>query len=176
MINVFDPIEIKASIILDTPEIDNQNAESRDNFCHNCPVINKLRSKTEDIIKLPFAVDCGPDDVCRSNITLDVTTNLEGNRYIIGTRQAINVSINVNNYGEGAYHAYLNVFLPIFLTLASVPLNCDEHTKNNGELIVCSIGNPLKDNVCRVIIINKKNLVSLMINFFFFFSKLFCWK
>ncbi|XP_074104924.1 integrin alpha-9 isoform X2 [Cotesia typhae] len=146
LINVFDPIEIKASIILDTPEIGNQNAESRDNFCHNCPVINKLRSKTEDIIKLPFAVDCGPDDVCRSNITLDVTTNLKGNRYIIGTRQAINVSINVNNYGEGAYHAYLNVFLPIFLTLASVPLNCDEHTKNNGELIVCSIGNPLKDN------------------------------
>ncbi|XP_008555233.1 integrin alpha-PS4 isoform X2 [Microplitis demolitor] len=143
--NVLDPIEIKASVSLETPQSDYQNPLIENNFCYNCPVINKLRSKTEDTLKLPFAVDCGPDNVCYSNITLDVTTNLADNRYIIGTQKTINISINAVNFGEKAYQAYVNLFLPSFITLASVPLNCIENTHDKGELVTCDIGNPLKN-------------------------------
>ncbi|XP_057337541.1 integrin alpha-4-like isoform X2 [Microplitis mediator] len=143
--NVLDPIEITASVSLEPPQYDHQNPLTQKNFCYNCPVINELRSKTEDILNLPFAVDCGPDNICYSNITLDVTTNLADNRYIIGTQKTINISINAINFGEKAYQAQVNLILPSFITLASVPLNCIENTHDMGEIVTCDIGNPLKD-------------------------------
>lgn len=115
-------------------------------FCTSCAIINKLLSKTEDLIKLPFAVDCGEDNICTSDVKILLSTDLKsGNRYIIGSVFTTKFKLDVFNNGEPAYQAKIYIYIPKILSLASIPSLCIENFyKNNTLEVICDLGNPLK--------------------------------
>lgn len=116
--------------------------------CASCVVVNKLRSKTEDLLKLPFAVECGEDDVCVSDLSVMLfTDSTPGNRYIIGSTPIIVLRVDAYNRGEPAYQTRVRIFTEV-LTLASIPPECTEDPRMSGTLdVICDIGNPLRTNV-----------------------------
>lgn len=118
-------------------------------FCTSCAAINKLHSKTEDSIKLPFAVDCGEDNICASDVEILLSTDLKpDNKYIIGSPSAVKLTMDVFNRGEPAYQAKLCIYIPEILSLASIPPSCMESFHINNTLeVVCDVGNPLRKNV-----------------------------
>ncbi|XP_034941351.1 integrin alpha-4-like [Chelonus insularis] len=142
MKNVIDPIIISASLELNP--IQDTNSTKSNTFCSTCPVLNRYRSKIEDSLKIPFAVDCGSDNICFANLTLNVSTNLENdNRYVIGTSKIVKIFIDVHNYGEAAYQSEVSIIFPKHLALASVPISCIEGTTNTDNLdVTCTLGNP----------------------------------
>ena len=89
----------------------NSNDSQINTFCTSCVAINKLLSKTEDSIKLPFAVDCGDDNICTSDVKILLSTDLNsGNRYIIGSTITTELKIDILNYGEPAYQAKIYIY------------------------------------------------------------------
>ncbi|XP_011872800.1 PREDICTED: integrin alpha pat-2-like [Vollenhovia emeryi] len=141
--NVIDPLEISVSMQLD----DDLHARNESSLCASCVVINKLRSKTEDSLKLPFAVDCGEDNVCVSDLGVTLSTDsTPGNRYIIGSTPIIVLRVDTYNRGEPAYQTRVRIFTEV-LTLASIPPECTEDPRASGTLdVICDIGNPLRTN------------------------------
>ncbi|XP_053994566.1 integrin alpha-5-like [Hylaeus volcanicus] len=146
--NVIDPLEISVSVTLEE-DSQSKNKETNSHVpCTSCPVINKYLSKTEDFIKLPFTLDCGENDICISDIRVELSTNLEfDNKFIIGSTTTVKFMINVSNYGEPAYQSKIFVYIPEILSLASVPLSCMESSYLHNTLeVICDIGNPLRQN------------------------------
>ncbi|KAG7202815.1 hypothetical protein KM043_009972 [Ampulex compressa] len=145
--NVFDPVEVYAGIELQN-NMDDQTGTVNTNFsCSSCAVINKALSKTEDLIKLPFAVDCGEDNICMSDIRITLSTDLgDGNRYVIGSVPTIKLAIETSNRGEPAYQTKAYIHIPGVLSLASVEPECTENLYTNTLEIICDIGNPLREN------------------------------
>ncbi|XP_017793585.1 PREDICTED: integrin alpha-8-like [Habropoda laboriosa] len=146
--NIIDPIEISASIALEEDLNINDQKMKPNLFCTSCAVINQFHSKTEDLIKLPFATDCGEDDICTPDVKILLSTNLKAdNRYIIGSTFATKFILDVFNYGEPAYQAKINIYIPEILSLASVPPACMENIFINNTLeVICDLGNPLREN------------------------------
>ncbi|KAK2575747.1 hypothetical protein KPH14_003637 [Odynerus spinipes] len=136
--NLIDPVSI--SVIVDL---------STNNISHTASaVINKLYSKTEDSIELPFIIECGTDDICKSDLQIFLLTNLKSNNtYIIGSASKLGLTINVHNNGEPAYQSQIHIFIPDPLSLASIPPACMESSWINNTLqVICNIGNPLITN------------------------------
>ncbi|KAK0097117.1 hypothetical protein PV326_003224 [Microctonus aethiopoides] len=140
--NMIDPIEISASLTLD-PELETSSVSS-DHFYFDYPVINKNISKTEDNITLEFAVDCGDDNICHSNIELNVTTNLENeNHFVMGSKNAVKLFIDIRNYGESAYQTFVHILIPESMGLTNIPVNCEPTRSSGIPEIICNMGNPL---------------------------------
>ncbi|KAL6264540.1 hypothetical protein P5V15_004645 [Pogonomyrmex californicus] len=141
--NIIDPLEISVSIQLE----DDLYARNENSSCASCIVLNKFRSKTEDLIKLPFAVDCGEDNVCVSDLGVALSTDLvSGNRYIIGSTPIITLRVDAYNRGEPAYQTKVRIFTEV-LSLASIPPECMEDSGVTGTLdVICEIGNPFRTN------------------------------
>lgn len=116
--------------------------------CASCVVMNRLRSKTKDLLKLPFAVDCGEDNVCVSDLSVTLSTDsAPSNRYIIGSTSIIILRVDAHNRGEPAYQTRVRIFTEV-LTLASIPIECTEDPRTSSTLdVICDIGNPLRTNV-----------------------------
>lgn len=127
---------------------DDLHAKNENSLCASCVVINKLRSKTEDLIKLPFAVDCGEDNVCVSDLGVALSTDsTSDNRYIIGSTSVITLRVDAYNHEEPAYQTRVRIFTEV-LALASIPPECTEDSRTSGTLdVICDIGNPLRTNV-----------------------------
>ena len=127
----------------------NSNDSQINTFCTSCVAINKLLSKTEDSIKLPFAVDCGDDNICTSDVKILLSTDLNsGNRYIIGSTITTELKIDILNYGEPAYQAKIYIYIPKTLSLASISPSCMENFYTDDTLeVICDVGNPLRKNV-----------------------------
>ncbi|XP_072762509.1 integrin alpha-8 isoform X2 [Anoplolepis gracilipes] len=139
--NIIDPLEISVSVQLE----DDLDARNESSSCASCVVINRLRSKLEDLVKLPFAVDCGEDNVCVSDLGLALSVDsTRGNRYIIGSTPTIMLRVDVYNRGEPAYQTRVHIFTGT-LPLASIPPECTENPRNVLE-VICDIGNPLRMN------------------------------
>jgi hypothetical protein len=48
-----------------------------DRFCPRCPVYNSYGSVSSTTVKIPFALDCGTDNICKSRIKFNSkVTNL----------------------------------------------------------------------------------------------------
>jgi len=141
---VIDPLEISVSMQLE----DDLNKKNESLSCASCVVINKLHSKTEDLIKLPFSVDCGEDDVCVSNLGVVLSTDSTlNNRYVIGFTPIITLHVDAYNRGEPAYQTKVHIFSEV-LTLASIPPECMEDPRMSSTLdVICDFGNPLRTNV-----------------------------
>ncbi|XP_063977840.1 integrin alpha-8-like isoform X2 [Diachasmimorpha longicaudata] len=97
-------------------------------------------------VSLNFALDCGPDDICHSNLTTNISTSLgKGNKYVLGGAKTVNISIELRNHQEPAYDTRLHIFLPEFLSLARKPVKCDEHFLPNGSVeVIWNVENPLR--------------------------------
>lgn len=126
---------------------DDLDARNESSSCASCVVINKLRSKIDDLMKLPFAVDCGEDNVCVSDLRVVLSTDSTpgGNRYIIGSTSTIALRVDAHNRGELAYQTRVRIFTEV-LPLASIPPECIENPRNVLE-VTCDLGNPLRTNV-----------------------------
>ncbi|CAL1684033.1 unnamed protein product [Lasius platythorax] len=140
--NVIDPLEISVSVQLE----DDLDVRNESSSCASCVVINKLRSKIDDLVKLPFAVDCGEDNVCVSDLRVVLSTDSTrgGNRYIIGSTSTIALRVDAHNRGELAYQTRVRIFTEV-LPLASIPPECIENPRNVLE-VICDLGNPLRTN------------------------------
>jgi len=140
---MIDPLDISVSMQLE----DDLHARN-ESSCASCVVINKLRSKTKDLLKLPFAVDCGEDDVCVSDLSVTLSTDsTANNKYIIGSTPIIILRIDAYNRGEPAYQTKVRIFTEV-LTLASIPTECTEDSRTSSTLdVICDIGNPFRTNV-----------------------------
>ncbi|XP_012523377.1 integrin alpha-PS4 [Monomorium pharaonis] len=141
--NIIDPLEISVSMQLEN----DLHAKNENSLCASCVVINKLRSKTEDFIKLPFAVDCGEDNICVSDLGVILSTDsIPGNRYIIGSTPIITLYVDAYNRGEPAYQTKVRIFTDV-LALASIPPECTEDPRTSSTLdVICDVGNPLRTN------------------------------
>ncbi|KAL6431766.1 hypothetical protein ACFW04_007349 [Cataglyphis niger] len=137
--NVIDPLEISASVQLED-DLDARNGSS--SSCVSCVAINKPRSKIEDLVKLPFALECGEDNVCVSDLRVALSTG--DDRYIIGSTSTITLRVDAYNRGEPAYQTRVRVFTEA-LPLASIPPECTENPRDVLE-VICDIGNPLRTN------------------------------
>jgi len=142
---VIDPLEISVSMQLED-DLNERNESSLS--CASCVVINKLHSKTEDLIKLPFSVDCGEDNVCVSNLGVVLSTDSTlDNRYVIGFTPIITLYVDAYNRGEPAYQTEVRIFSEV-LTLASILSECMEDPHKSSTLdVICNLGNPLRTNV-----------------------------
>lgn len=146
--NILDPLEISVSVELEDDLSVRSKNSSKNTRCSGCVVVNKLLSKTEDHVKLPFAVDCGDDEVCVSDLNVTLSTDLKSNnRYIIGSTSTISLHIDAHNRGEPAYQTKVYISIEI-LSLASIPPECMENSCTSNILdVICDIGNPLRTNV-----------------------------
>ncbi|XP_076379029.1 integrin alpha-8 [Megalopta genalis] len=145
--NVLDPIEISTSVAL-KEDLQYKNKTEKPNiFCTNCASINKDLSKTEHSIKLPFAVDCGEDNICTSDVRIKLSTDLgRGNIYTIGSTSTVKLVIDAYNHGEPAYQLKVCVYIPELLPLARIPPTCSESSNMHNTLeVICDIGNPLRN-------------------------------
>nr|XP_033205662.1 integrin alpha-4-like [Bombus vancouverensis nearcticus] len=146
--NIINPVEISISTSLEK-DLNLNDSKMKVNFlCTSCVAINKLFSKTEDLIKLPFAVDCGDDNICTSDVKISLSTNLNSNnKYVVGSTFTTKLKIDALNYGEPAYQAKIYVYIPKILSLASMPASCMESFYTNNTLeAICDLGNPLRKN------------------------------
>lgn len=138
MQNAVEPIEIMGKITLN--EISN---------CSYCPVINSRSSKVSDNLKLAYILDCGEDDVCNSDLRVEITSvSNDENSFVIGSSSTYNLTILVENSKEPAYKTQARVYIPLPITLSRIPLECDEKLEINKILeVICNLGNPLRFNV-----------------------------
>jgi len=145
--NVIDPLEISVLIQLEK-DLHANNKRNGSSLCTSCVVINKQYSQIENSTILPFAVECGEDEVCVSDLGVKLSTDsIPDNRYVIGAISMIMLQIDAYNYGEPAYQAKVLISTEI-LTLANIPPECVENSAMIGSLeIICDIGNPLRTNV-----------------------------
>ncbi|XP_076290000.1 integrin alpha-5 isoform X2 [Lasioglossum baleicum] len=145
--NLIDPLEVSTSVALEKDLQPKTETATPDIFCKTCASINKFLSKTEDSIKLPFAVDCGEDNVCTSDVRIKLATNLKGNIYTVGSTSTVILMINAYNYDEPAYQLKVYIYIPQVLSLASVPPACAEGSRMHNTLeVICDVGNPLREN------------------------------
>lgn len=120
----------------------------RSSPCTSCVVINKRYSQIENSTILPFAVECGEDEVCVSDLGVRLSTDsTPGNRYVIGATSTITLQIDAYNRGEPAYQAKVLISTEV-LTLVNILPECVENSIMTGTLeVICDIGNPLRTNV-----------------------------
>jgi hypothetical protein len=113
-----------------------------DRFCPRCPVYNSYGSVSSTTVKIPFALDCGTDNICKSRIKFNSkVTNLGlDNTFVLGSMNYITLQTDVENFGEKAYLAQMLVMLPETVYFRSTPSACMEH---NSSTVLCSVGNPL---------------------------------
>ncbi|XP_067204959.1 integrin alpha-9-like [Linepithema humile] len=142
--NIIDPLEISVLMQVENDLHANNRISSP---CTFCVVINKQYSQIENSTILPFAVECGEDEVCVCDLGVRLSTDATpDNRYVIGAASMITLQIDADNRGEPAYQAKVLISTEI-LTLANIPPECVESSAATGSLeIICNIGNPLRTN------------------------------
>ncbi|KAL2744661.1 integrin alpha-8-like isoform X1 [Vespula maculifrons] len=142
--NVIDPISI--SVVVDFNNTTQKSNKSSNIFQRSSVVINKLNSKTKDVIQLPFLLECGSDDICNSDLRISLRTDLKSNNtYIIGSSSNLKLIIDIHNNGEPAYQTQVHISIPNPLSLASIPPACMESSWTNKYIlqVICDVGNPL---------------------------------
>lgn len=141
---MIDPISL--SVVVDFNNTTQESNKSSNVFHRSSVVINKLNSKTKDLIQLPFLLECGADDICKSDLRISLRTNLTSNNtYIIGSSSNLKLIIDVRNNGEPAYLTQVHISIPNPLSLASIPPACMESSWTNkyNLQVICDLGNPL---------------------------------
>jgi len=140
--NVIDPLEISVSMQVE----DDLHWRNENSSCMSHVAV-KNTSQTEHHVRLPFAVECGEDNICVADLGVRLSTYLTANRYIIGSTTTIPLRIDAYNQGEPAYQTTVRISTGI-LTLANLPPECMESFSASGNLeVICDIGNPFKTNV-----------------------------
>lgn len=72
--NFLTPIEITVTQkliekpIRSNPILIAQTMQNSDRFCKMCPIVHPTLSQAEEKLGVPFALDCGDDNVCTSDL------------------------------------------------------------------------------------------------------------
>ena len=129
------------------------------------PIFNQYLANTV-MTQVNISKNCGKDEVCRSNLEMEVLYKVllngksewepltldEGVPVLFaGSEKEIGVQVDVNNSGEDAHQAKLQVLFPNYLSYVAVDSDspsvfCDSD-KENTTLITCELGNPFKKNM-----------------------------
>ncbi|XP_012263310.2 integrin alpha-PS1 isoform X2 [Athalia rosae] len=118
----------------------------------NFPILNQQEAAR--IFEATFQKECGPNDICESNLQLSAKLNLSASiikpnfyELLLGEKEEVVVEVNVTNIGESAYEAQLFIKHSANLNYIASKSNdsgiCNLH---NTTLVSCSIGNPFKMN------------------------------
>lgn len=146
-----------------------QAIQNSDRFCKMCPIVHPTLSQAEHRLGVPFALDCGDDNVCTSD--LKVSGSFVGlgwvinnkltefiylyfnsfvrraeNKFVIGSKYSLPLEISVLNSGESAYLTEIEVTLPENVDLKDIPSSCSENKENNTLIVLCEMDNPLRMN------------------------------
>ncbi|XP_075033402.1 integrin alpha-IIb [Mixophyes fleayi] len=99
--------------------------------------------------QIHILLDCGEDKVCIPDLHLSGSWSEEP--LVIGVDNLVHVYFIATNFGEGAYEAELHVLLPSgahymqVLGEAEDKILCSPKKANETELVVCELGNPMKN-------------------------------
>jgi len=109
----------------------------RDSFCSSCPVPNvNLPSQQLTTLSVPFAVGCGEDAICQTDLRLSHSfTNLSssGGAYVIGSTSTLELVLRLENSGEPASLAQVIVSVPAPVSLLRLPSDCTEQDAEGQE-------------------------------------------
>lgn len=117
-------------------------------FCKNCPIIDP--GSSQNVTKsVPFVVDCGPDNICSSDLVIEarVLENPDHKPIVIGQYNTLTLDITIRNQGETAYAPALSIYLPPEVSVVKKDV-CD--IQNDGEeefantTLQCELGNSIK--------------------------------
>ena len=113
---------------------------------------NLYRSDVSDrSLTLPVRKDCGPDEVCHSNIVILKKYTTPSVILVGKLNQVITLTFNIENQGEAAYELYLNVeysqsfdFYVAQHGKNKARYTCESVQTHKKQKQKCFIGNPLK--------------------------------
>ena len=115
------------------------------------PVLAPSTSHTD--IAIEFQKNCGEDEICESDLSLDMATlqlekDISGKFLLkLGTIRELELLTVVSNKGEDAHAASLQVSLPAGLLYIGAQKDGKSHTCSVQDITVtCLLGNPLKTN------------------------------
>ncbi|KAM4691930.1 integrin alpha-3 [Rhinophrynus dorsalis] len=140
----------------------------------NYPVLNQAQSTYQEL-EIHFQKECGPDNVCRSNLQMQfeyLGENLEPLPRVNGKQilnydpdvERLNLRVNITNFpnaisaADDAHEAALNITAPPELLFSSVRPSGACALK---ETIVCELGNPFKRNQKAEIVITFQTRITL---------------
>ncbi|XP_061080570.1 integrin alpha-IIb [Conger conger] len=95
-------------------------------------------------------LDCGSDNVCVPDLRLNATASSDV--LLIGEENSVLLVVGVENRGEGAYEAELQIHPPAHTHYQGVlsdregfsRLVCPQKKENGSMVVVCDLGNPMK--------------------------------
>ncbi|XP_077316229.1 integrin alpha-IIb-like [Lithobates pipiens] len=99
--------------------------------------------------QIHILLDCGEDNICIPDLQLKASWSKDP--LVIGADNLVQIHFDAGNLGEGAYEAELHATLPPgahymqILGEAEEKILCTPRKANDTELVVCELGNPMKN-------------------------------
>merc|ERR1711892_445025 len=94
--------------------------------------------------------ECGADNICIPNLSIQTK---EIDSYLMGSGERLEIQTVINNSGEDAFNAVLEVQLPRGVsyinantTDTGINILCSPPTPLNNNTVQCEVGNPLRSN------------------------------
>jgi len=94
--------------------------------------------------------ECGTDNICIPNLSIQ-TKEIES--YLMGSGERLEIQTLINNSGEDAFNAILEVQLPRGVSYINanttdpgISILCSPPTPMNNNTVQCEVGNPLRAN------------------------------
>ncbi|CAG2053545.1 unnamed protein product [Timema podura] len=129
-----------------SPIIVSSTVQGEDHFDRKLPVLHRHYGEREESLTVPYAFDCGEDDVCHSDLSLVcelVGVGMNGAAYVIGSSDSLELVIHVTNKEEPAYVTEVTVILLRPLQLTNLLARCHE-TRNVSTTVTCRLDDPLR--------------------------------
>ncbi|XP_052258576.1 integrin alpha-8-like isoform X2 [Dreissena polymorpha] len=109
------------------------------------PILNQ-RIPTTVRAEASIMKNCGPDNVCIPDLRISATQTLD--YYTLGEEKEVEILVFIENRGEDAFEAMLNITFPEGVTFNKIkdkkfeiPVFCD--VSSDKSFVVCDLGNPL---------------------------------
>lgn len=111
------------------------NNGTTDTFCNQQCVVLNPESGLRDYAEIPFALDCGTDNICDSELKIDGRfLGTKNNSYVLGSPDLLLLEIQIYNSNETAYLTELNITLPDNIHFKNQSTMC-EVLANNLECL-----------------------------------------
>uniref|UniRef100_T1JAX2 NADP-dependent oxidoreductase domain-containing protein n=1 Tax=Strigamia maritima TaxID=126957 RepID=T1JAX2_STRMM len=129
------------SFTLETDFVRNPKTEQL--FCKDCPVLSPDATNVVNET-LPFAINCGSDEVCDTDLSVKAHISELGDKpFILGSAKTLTLVAEIRNKGEEpAYLSKAVILLPPKTHLKRLDSLCFENKANSLVEIICDLGNP----------------------------------
>ncbi|XP_013779057.2 integrin alpha-8-like [Limulus polyphemus] len=132
---------ITADVYLDLKETNNERRLLQ-------PVLNQTQ-KYPVTSQVNFQKNCGKDNVCIPDLKINIIPNMD--QFLIGSKEKLELNVNITNDGEDAFEAMLFLTIPqginyvnINKSKSNAPVSCSPvELENEDKQLVCDIGNPM---------------------------------